>query len=119
VHPDAVASAVAGFAQAATVFIRPNASSIPFAHPLAERITRVARTLGVSVRADQVLSCHNDTRAFVACCRELNVTPRAAQNHARPGGSSLDRRTTGEVFRSDSSVALQIRATTSFFIAAH
>jgi transposase len=35
-----------------------------------------------------------DTRDFVAYCRELNVTPHAAQNHARPGGSALDLRTT-------------------------
>jgi transposase len=35
-----------------------------------------------------------DTRDFVAECRALNVTPHAAQNHARPGGSALDARTT-------------------------
>ncbi len=35
-----------------------------------------------------------DTRDFVACCRALNVTLHAAQNHARPGGSALDLRTT-------------------------
>ena len=35
-----------------------------------------------------------DTRDFVTGCRALNVTPHAAQNHARPGGSALDARTT-------------------------
>jgi len=35
-----------------------------------------------------------DTRAFVACCRQLKVTPHLAQNLARPGGSALDARTT-------------------------
>ena len=35
-----------------------------------------------------------DTRAFVATCRELNITPHVAQNDARPGGSALDARTT-------------------------
>ena len=35
-----------------------------------------------------------DTRDFVAGCRALNVTPHAAQNHARPGGSALDARAT-------------------------
>ena len=35
-----------------------------------------------------------DTRDFVANCRALNVTPHAAQNQTRPGGSALDLRTT-------------------------
>jgi hypothetical protein len=35
-----------------------------------------------------------DTRGFVADCRHLRVTPHVAQNHARPGGSALDGRTT-------------------------
>jgi transposase len=35
-----------------------------------------------------------DTRGFVASCRALNITPHVAQNHARPGGSALDARTT-------------------------
>jgi len=35
-----------------------------------------------------------DTRGFVAECRHLRVTPHVAQNHARPGGSALDGRTT-------------------------
>jgi transposase len=35
-----------------------------------------------------------DTRAFVACCRQLKVTPHLTQNLARPGGSALDARTT-------------------------
>ena len=34
-----------------------------------------------------------DTRAFVASCRALTVTPHVAQNQARPGGSALDART--------------------------
>jgi len=34
------------------------------------------------------------TRGFVAECRNLGVTPRVAQNHARPGGSAIDGRTT-------------------------
>jgi transposase len=35
-----------------------------------------------------------DTHGFVAECRNLRVTPHLAQNHARPGGSALDGRTT-------------------------
>jgi len=35
-----------------------------------------------------------DDRQFVQGCREQNVTPHVAQNHRRPGGSLLDRRTT-------------------------
>ena len=35
-----------------------------------------------------------DTRGFVAECRNLRVTPHVAQNHARPGGSAIDARTT-------------------------
>jgi transposase len=35
-----------------------------------------------------------DTRGFVAECRNLGVTPHVAQNHARPGGSAIDARTT-------------------------
>ena len=35
-----------------------------------------------------------DTRGFVAECRHLRVTPHVAQNHARPGGSAIDARTT-------------------------
>jgi transposase len=34
-----------------------------------------------------------DTRAFVAGCRALTVTPHVAQNQARRGGSALDART--------------------------
>jgi transposase len=37
-----------------------------------------------------------DTRDFVATCRALNITPHVAQNDARPGGSALDARTTGQ-----------------------
>jgi transposase len=35
-----------------------------------------------------------DTRDFVHECRNLQVTPHVAQNHARPGGSAIDNRTT-------------------------
>jgi IS5 family transposase len=35
-----------------------------------------------------------DTRDFVATCRALNITPHAAQNDRRPGGSAVDARTT-------------------------
>ena len=35
-----------------------------------------------------------DTRGFVQECRNLRVTPHVAQNHARPGGSAIDGRTT-------------------------
>src|ERR1019366_1970771 len=35
-----------------------------------------------------------DTFGFVAECRNLQVTPHEAQNHARPGGSAIDARTT-------------------------
>jgi transposase len=35
-----------------------------------------------------------DTRDFVKECRNLRVTPHVAQNHARPGGSAIDGRTT-------------------------
>jgi len=31
-----------------------------------------------------------DTRDFVQECRNLQVTPHVAQNHARPGGSAID-----------------------------
>lgn len=34
-----------------------------------------------------------DTREFVATCHALKVTAHVAQNHARPGGSALDART--------------------------
>jgi transposase len=35
-----------------------------------------------------------DTRDFVQECRNLQVRPHVAQNHARPGGSAIDNRTT-------------------------
>src|SRR5215469_17006228 len=35
-----------------------------------------------------------DTRDFVKECRYMRVTPHVAQNHARPGGSAIDGRTT-------------------------
>ena len=31
-----------------------------------------------------------DTHGFVEECRNLQVTPHVAQNHARPGGSAID-----------------------------
>jgi IS5 family transposase len=44
----------------------------------------------VTVRGDKGF----DTRDFVQECRNLQVTPHVAQNHARPGGSAIDNRTT-------------------------
>jgi len=44
----------------------------------------------VTVAADKAY----DTAEFVAGCRALNVTPHVAQNERRPGGSTLDLRTT-------------------------
>jgi len=35
-----------------------------------------------------------DTFGFVAECRNLQVTPHVSQNHAQPGGSAIDARTT-------------------------
>src|SRR5690349_23576204 len=35
-----------------------------------------------------------DTRDFVKECRHMGVVPHVAQNHARPGGSAIDARTT-------------------------
>jgi hypothetical protein len=35
-----------------------------------------------------------DTRDFVKECRHMGVVPHVAQNHARPGGSAIDGRTT-------------------------
>ena len=35
-----------------------------------------------------------DTRGFVEECRNVGATPHVAQNHARPGGSAIDERTT-------------------------
>jgi len=35
-----------------------------------------------------------DTRGFIEECRNLRATPHVAQNHARPGGSAIDGRTT-------------------------
>ncbi|MBV8207647.1 MAG: IS5 family transposase [Acidobacteria bacterium] len=35
-----------------------------------------------------------DTHDFVADCRHMNITPHVAQNDGRPGGSSIDGRTT-------------------------
>ncbi len=38
-----------------------------------------------------------DTADFVDTCRHFTITPHVAQNHARPGGSSIDKRTTRHV----------------------
>lgn len=54
---------------------------------MAERIDGTER---VTVAADKAY----DTKDFVAVMRELNVTPHVSQNENRPGGSSIDRRTT-------------------------
>jgi transposase len=51
---------------------------------------RLAGTGRITVGGDKGY----DTRAFVAACRELKVTPHVTQNLARPGGSALDARTT-------------------------
>jgi transposase len=54
---------------------------------MAERIEGAER---VTVAADKAY----DTKDFVAGMRDLNVTPHVAQNENRPGGSSIDGRTT-------------------------
>jgi len=38
-----------------------------------------------------------DTADFVDTCRHYKITPHVAQNHTRPGGSSIDNRTTRHV----------------------
>jgi transposase len=53
-------------------------------------LERVPGTKPVTVGGDKGF----DTRGFVAECRNLRVTPHVAQNHARPGGSAIDARTT-------------------------
>ena len=53
-------------------------------------LEQIPGTKPVTVGGDKGL----DTRGFVADCRHLRVTPHVAQNHARPGGSALDGRTT-------------------------
>jgi transposase len=54
---------------------------------MAERIEGGQR---VTVAADKGY----DTKEFVREIRSINVTPHVAQNHKRPGGSAIDRRTT-------------------------
>jgi len=51
---------------------------------------RLAGTGRITVGGDKGY----DTRAFIAACRELKVTPHVTQNLTRPGGSALDARTT-------------------------
>jgi transposase len=53
-------------------------------------LERVRGTKTVTVGGDKGF----DTRGFVEECRNLRVTPHVAQNHARPGGSAIDGRTT-------------------------
>lgn len=51
---------------------------------------RAASTPTITVGADK----NYDTAGFMQTCRENAVTPHVAQNHARPGGSAIDGRTT-------------------------
>jgi len=44
----------------------------------------------VTIAADKAY----DTKDFVGVMRDLNVTPHVAQNENRPGGSTIDHRTT-------------------------
>jgi transposase len=53
-------------------------------------LEQVTGTNQVTVGADKGY----DTAEFVRECRQINVTPHVAQNHARPGGSAIDARTT-------------------------
>ena len=57
------------------------------AESMVERLQRKGR---VTLGADKGY----DTREFVKKMRQKKVTPHIAQNHKRPGGSALDRRTT-------------------------
>jgi len=53
-------------------------------------LQRLTGTEPVTVGGDKGF----DTRDFVKECRNMRVTPHVAQNHARPGGSAIDGRTT-------------------------
>ena len=53
-------------------------------------LQRITGTGPVTVGGDKGF----DTRDFVKECRNMRVTPHVAQNHARPGGSAIDGRTT-------------------------
>jgi transposase len=53
-------------------------------------LERISGIQAVTVGGDKGF----DTRDFVKECRHLQVTPHVAQNHARPGGSAIDGRTT-------------------------
>jgi transposase len=53
-------------------------------------LERLPGTQPVTVGGDKGF----DTRGFVEECRNVRATPQVAQNHARPGGSAIDGRTT-------------------------
>src|ERR1043166_6042435 len=53
-------------------------------------LEQIARTQQVTVGGDKGF----DTKDFVKECRHMRVVPHVAQNHARPGGSAIDGRTT-------------------------
>ena len=56
-----------------------------------------ASDASTAARVEPDHSCRRqsyDVGAFVAGCRDLNVTPHLAQNERRRGGSALDHRTT-------------------------
>jgi Transposase DDE domain len=53
-------------------------------------LEKLPGTQAVTVAGDKGF----DTRGFVEECRNLRATPHVAQNHARPGGSAIDGRTT-------------------------
>src|ERR1700681_1876181 len=53
-------------------------------------LEKIPGTKPVTVAGDKAY----DTADFVAECRNLKVTPHVAQNLERPGGSSIDARTT-------------------------
>jgi transposase len=53
-------------------------------------LEKIPGTKAVTVSGDKGF----DTRDFVKECRHMGVVPHVAQNHARPGGSAIDGRTT-------------------------
>jgi transposase len=70
---------------------------IDSASGFAERVNGIAMledyapgTKRITVAADKGY----DDAAFVDACRARNISPHVAQNHARPGGSAIDARTT-------------------------
>jgi IS5 family transposase len=58
-----------------------------------EAITMLDRSLPGTKRITVAGDKGYDDRSFVQRCRDMNVTPHVAQNHARSGGSAIDRRT--------------------------